>query len=218
MTDHVAPDGSPGAVYLALPPGEAPRLVAEATPPGGSVLELGSGPGRHTRPLVAAGFRVVAVDESAEMLAYLSGAEAVVGDVYALDLRRTFDTVLAASNLICAPDPARRQALLDVCRRHVAARGCVLLERYEPAWAADPPPSTAQAGPVGVAFEPLEVGDGWFRGRVTYRLGDRAWVQEFVGSGIEDEELSSAAERAGLRFDAWLDERRTWGRMLPADS
>ena len=65
----VAPDGSPVEVFDRLPPGRAPEYVAAATPPGGHILDLGCGAGRLSRALAAAGYRVVAVDVSPEMLA-----------------------------------------------------------------------------------------------------------------------------------------------------
>jgi len=56
-----------------------PEIVHAAVPPGASILELGAGAGRVTHPLVALGHPVVAVDESAEMLARIRGAETVRG-------------------------------------------------------------------------------------------------------------------------------------------
>lgn len=48
-----APDGSPVELYAQLPEtGEGDR-IAEAVPAGCSILELGCGTGRITRPLVA---------------------------------------------------------------------------------------------------------------------------------------------------------------------
>lgn len=68
-------DGSPLAIYLALPAGDDPMIIHNAAPPEASILELGSGPGRLTRVLVALGHEVVAVDDSPEMLAHVTGAE-----------------------------------------------------------------------------------------------------------------------------------------------
>ncbi|MEU4702152.1 hypothetical protein [Nonomuraea dietziae] len=47
----ITPDGSPVEFYTLLPPGEEARVIAAATPPNGTVLELGSGVGRVTHPL-----------------------------------------------------------------------------------------------------------------------------------------------------------------------
>lgn len=75
----ITPDGSPVEFYTLLPPGEEAEIIGGAVPAGGSILELGSGVGRVTHPLVAAGFQVVAVDESAEMLTHVRGAQTVHG-------------------------------------------------------------------------------------------------------------------------------------------
>lgn len=213
MTGAVAPDGSPVDVWLALPPGDTPALIDSVLDGPATILELGSGPGRITHPLVAMGHRVTAVDESPDMLAHVTGAETVPADLYALDLGREFDAVVAASHLIDSPDPARRRALLEVCRRHVAPAGVVLVERYDPSWAAAPSARTSRLGPVEIAFEPVEVGQGWFRGRVTYTLGDRSWVQEFAAGCVTDELLAAEAAATGLRVDGYLNPSRTWARL-----
>jgi SAM-dependent methyltransferase len=54
-------------------------------PSGASILELGSGAGRVTHPLVELGYAVTAVDESAEMLARVRGARTVRSTIERLD-------------------------------------------------------------------------------------------------------------------------------------
>jgi SAM-dependent methyltransferase len=105
---NVAPDGSPVDLYALLPErGEGAR-VAQAVPPGGSILELGCGTGRITRQLVRLGYRVTAVDEEQGMLAHIEDAETICAQIERLDLGRRFDAALLASNLITAPDEQRR--------------------------------------------------------------------------------------------------------------
>ena len=60
----VAPDGSPVAVYLAIPGDAEAALIHSAIPAAASVLELGCGAGRVTRHLVARGHPVPGVDNS----------------------------------------------------------------------------------------------------------------------------------------------------------
>ncbi len=80
-----------------------------------------------------------------------------------------------------------------VCRRHVAPSGVVLVERYDPYWAAAPSARTARLGQVEVGFEPV-AGDGErFRGRVTYTLGGRSWVQEIEAAAVPDALLATEA-------------------------
>jgi hypothetical protein len=71
----IAPDGSPVEMYLLIPVGEEPDVVRKAVSPAADILELGCGVGRVTHALVELGYRVVAVDESPEMLAHVVGAE-----------------------------------------------------------------------------------------------------------------------------------------------
>jgi 2-polyprenyl-3-methyl-5-hydroxy-6-metoxy-1,4-benzoquinol methylase len=74
----VAPDGSPVDVYRALPSEPDSSRIRSILNEVGSILDLGCGPGRFSNPLAAAGHRVVAVDDSAEMLSWVLGAETVL--------------------------------------------------------------------------------------------------------------------------------------------
>jgi SAM-dependent methyltransferase len=119
---HIAPDGSAVEFYASLPDDdESAALIHDAIPGGASILELGSGTGRMTRPLLAYGHPVVAVDHSAEMLAHIR-TETVRSSIEELALGRTFDAVVLASYIIQYADVSPG-VLLDVCRTHVAAGG-----------------------------------------------------------------------------------------------
>src|SRR5690606_3005633 len=107
----ITPDGSPGEFYTLVPVGGEPGIVAGVVPAGGWVLDLGAGVGRVTHPLVERGYEVVAVDESAEMLAEVRGAETVRSRIQDLRLGRRFDGVLLASHLVHTADEAGRQGL-----------------------------------------------------------------------------------------------------------
>lgn len=216
MGEGVSADGSPVPVYLALPFGETPRIIHREVRPGGTILELGCGVGRITRPLVALGHPVVAVDDSVEMLAHVTGAETVQGDLFGLQLGRTFDGVVGGSHLIDAPERERRLALLEVCRRHVADDGVVLLERYEPDWVRDPADSEGVNGLVELEFRVLARHEATFDAAITYRVGDRSWTQTFTVAAVDDDQLARDAEQCGLRFDRWLDDRCTWGLLTPS--
>lgn len=214
--DFVSADGSPLAMYLAIPAGEEPTIVHEAIPRGSTILELGSGPGRVTRVLVAYGHQVTAVDDSEEMLAHVTGARTVCADLHRLDLGERFDAVLGASHLINQPDPSARRAVLEVCRRHVAATGLVLLERHPPGWAETMSDTGGRAGPVEVELEAGALVDGVRAAAVTYRLGDRSWRQDFSVVDVDDEMLQEEAASAGLIFDRVLDDAATWVALRPA--
>ncbi|SEP52108.1 hypothetical protein SAMN04489732_118204 [Amycolatopsis saalfeldensis] len=66
---------------------------------------------------MALGHRVVAVDDSPEMLAHVRGAETVCARIGDLRLGRRFDVVLLGSHLLNTPDPAQARALLATARR-----------------------------------------------------------------------------------------------------
>ena len=212
MSDSfVSADGSPLAMYLALPAGDEPMIVHAAA--GESILELGSGPGRLTRVLVAVGHSVVAVDDAEEMLAHVTGAERVCADVFTLDLRRRFDTVLVASHLINHPARARRRALLDVARRHLSPHGSVLVQRFPPGW---PPPEARRSwssGPVHMTFvRHDQVGDV-VRASMIYRLGDSRWEQRFEAVDVDDTMLAVDAGAVGLAVAEVLTDDATWIRL-----
>ena len=212
----VTGDGSPVWAYLALPPGDAPDIIHAEVRAEGSILELGCGAGRVTRPLVAYGHSVVAVDDSPEMLEHVTGAEKIQADLYALDLDRRFDAVVAASHLIDSPDREVRLALLRVCRRHVTDDGVVIVQRHEPDWAHDPGDSDGFSGPVGLKFQLIEHRGTEFDGSVTYWLGGRVQTQTFTVGIVEDELLAREAAECGLALDGWLDQRKAWAKLSPA--
>lgn len=131
----ITPDGCGVEFYAQLPPGHREAdLVAAVAAEGATVLELGAGAGRVTRCLTERGLQVVAVDESAEMLARIAGAQTVVERIEELDLGRHFDVVMLASHLINLPDDDAALQLLRTCSRHVSRHGQVLIERRSPAW------------------------------------------------------------------------------------
>ncbi len=206
----VAPDGSPVDLYLLLPSFGEAEVVHDAIVAGASVLELGCGVGRMTHELLRLGHPVTAVDESAEMLAHVRGAETIQARIEELDLGREFDCVLLASHFVNAADPDERRGLLEACARHTAPEGRVVIEAYAEDW-------RPVAGEV-VGRDDLEiryVRADWEGSVVTaqieYRVGDRRWSQgPFTAAVLDESALTATLASAGLVFDGWLDERRTW--------
>ncbi|WP_350275228.1 class I SAM-dependent methyltransferase [Kribbella sp. HUAS MG21] len=70
-------------------------MINAAIAPHSSILELGCGTGRITRPLLALGHQVLAADESPDMLARVTETETVRSTIADLRLNRQFDVVLA---------------------------------------------------------------------------------------------------------------------------
>ncbi|MFE2409327.1 methyltransferase domain-containing protein [Kitasatospora sp. NPDC059408] len=227
----IAPDGSAVDFFAALPPGTGTAAVVHgAIPERGSVLELGAGAGRVTHPLVALGHRVVAVDESAEMLARLTGTspgpaggaggagtrevETVLARIEDLRLDRTFDAVLLLSSLV---NYVSRKPLLDACRRHVAPHGAVIVQRTNPAFFEEVGP--AEWENRGTRFRNYDVerlDDGIVSCTKEYRIGERTWTFSGVFHHLGDDELPDVLGASGLRFDRFLDERRTYVLARPA--
>ena len=210
-SDLAAADGSPVELYARLPTFGEPELVHKAIPPEAQILELGCGAGRMTHGLVALGHPVTAVDSSAAMLAHVRGAETVHASIEELDLRRTFGCVLLASQLVNVDDEVQRASFLAACARHVAADGVVIIQRYDPEWAADPRPSESVRD--GVTMRVLDPSRDRERlsATIEYELGGHTWRHgPFTSRILDDNELTDRLGIGGLHADHWLDARRTW--------
>ncbi len=105
----ITPDGCAVELYSWMPIGDEPDIIAAAVPAGAHILELGSGVGRMTHPLLERGFTVTAVDESAEMLERVRGACTICSPIEDLDLGEKFDVVMLASFLVHAGDAEVRR-------------------------------------------------------------------------------------------------------------
>jgi SAM-dependent methyltransferase len=206
--DDIAPDGSPVAVYLALPADVDIERIRAVLPTRAAVLDLGSGPGCIANPLVAAGHTVTAVDDSLAMLAHVVGAKTVLADVWSLDLGRRFDAVLALSHLVNAPTRERRLGLLRVCRRHLTADGIVVIQRYPPSWV--PTEGTNAIGRVTTRLHDVVDRPDGFAAAVTYVLRDQSWTQHFAAAIVDDTELASLAAASDLEVLRALDEAGAW--------
>lgn len=217
----ITPDGCAVDLYARMRAREEPDVIAGAVPAGAHILELGSGAGRLTRPLVERGFRVTAVDESAEMLAKVGEAvpsvRTVRSPIETLDLDERFDVVLLASFLVHNGDPAVRRGILRACRGHVADDGCVLIQREGADFHSDLP--RERVDPSGytvriVSSEP--VGDGVHSVHAEYVFPDARWTQTFRSRPLTKEEFEGVLAEAGLEVDKYLTEDGIWVRVVPA--
>lgn len=214
---EITPDGCAVELYRRLAVNDEPDVIAAAVPAGSSILELGSGAGRVTHPLIERGFDVTAVDESARMLEQVRGARTVCGPIESLDLGdETFDVVMLASFLVHAGDRRVREGLLRTCRRYVRDGGVVLIRREaEDSRAGLPRERVHPAGyTVGiVSAEP--VGDGVDSVLCGYEFPDARWTQTFLSRPLSKERFEGCLEAAGLRVDRCLTEDRAWVRAVP---
>ena len=210
----IAPDGSPVAVYLALPPHDALDLVADQVPDGGSVLDLGCGVGRLANPLAGRGFAVTGVDEHAPMLAHLDpSVTAVHGDIATLDLRRTFDIVVLASHLV--NHYRRGAAFLATCRRHIVDGGGVLIERFHPDMLDDLDHLDGIMDGVHVHHEVHDRDATTFTASAHYTVEATTWTQRYRAVLLDDDAFDRALANAGLRRAAWLDHDDRWALARP---
>lgn len=211
----ITPDGCAVELYERLPVGDEPDVIARAVPARARILELGSGVGRVTHPLVERGFTVTAVDESPRMLERVRGARTVCTPIEELELDERFDVVLLASFLVHAGDLLVRRGLLRACRQHVADDGCVLIQREsEDRHENLPQEREIAGGRIRVASsEPVRPGVRSVH--VEYLFPDVRWTQTFLSRPLTTEAFEEALAEAGLAVDAYLTDDRTWVRALP---
>ncbi len=212
----ITPDGCAVELYSRLPAGAEPDIVAAAVPEGARILELGSGVGRMTHPLLERGFTVTAVDESAEMLEHVRGARTIRSPIEDLDLGERFDAVMLASFLVHAGDVEVRRGLLRTCARHVEDDGCVLIQREGADYHTSLP--RERVDPSGFTVRILSadpVGDGVNSVRAEYEFPDAVWTQTFRARPLTTEQFEEALGEAGLAVDRYLTEDGTWVRAVP---
>jgi len=211
----ITPDGCAVELYARLSAGDEPDIIAAAVPAGASLLELGSGVGRMTHPLLEHGFTVTAVDESAEILERVRGSRTICGPIEELDLGETFDAVLLASFLVHAGDIEVRRGLLRTCARHVADGGCVLIQREGEDYHTNLPRERVDPGGYTVRMLSAEpVGDGVNSVHAEYVFPDAVWTQTFLARPLTKEQFEEALAEAGLKVDRYLTEDRTWVRAV----
>ncbi len=212
----VAPDGSPVLLYARLPALGEPELIHDAVPAGAEILELGAGAGRITHGLLALGHAVLAVDNSAEMLSFIQGAETARADIETLELGRRFPVVVLASNFINHPEAAKRRELLACCVRHVEPGGQVLLQGFPRAWT----PSTdwSVLGNVRVRLRILRLEGSLLSGEMEYLVDGQRLVHQFESKLLSDEELDADLAAVGLRRGRALDDRGSWIEAVPVGS
>ncbi len=220
LPPEVSPDGNPVAVYLVLPAQSEADLICRAIAPGSSVLELGCGAGRVSRELAMRGHRVVAVDQSPDMLRHVGpqpSVQPVLADIETLVLEEKFGAVLLASYLVNTADRDLRSRFLVTCRRHLAEDGIVVIQRVDPhvTWVTG---ASSSYGPVRVRLLAAEPLDHFMVARLEYRIGPRTFEQEIRVEILGDAAIEEALKVAGLRIDHWLDGARTWAavRGVPA--
>ncbi|MEU9160793.1 class I SAM-dependent methyltransferase [Streptomyces sp. NPDC048424] len=211
----ITPDGCAVELYERLPVGDEPDIIQRAVPAKARILELGSGVGRVTHPLVERGFTVTAVDEFPRMLERVHGARTVCSPIEELALDEHFDVVLLGSFLVHAGDPQVLRGLLRTCRRHVANDGCVLIQREGEGRHENLPHERKIADGLVRVLSSDPVGPGVRSVHVEYVFPDARWTQTFLSRPLTTEAFELALSEAGLAVDAYLTGDHTWVRALP---
>ncbi len=211
---EVAPDGSPVAVYLALPAEPAFTAVLDHLDPGASVLDLGCGVGRLVNLLARPHREVWGVDESPAMLRHLAAeVTAVSADLRGLDLGRRFDAVVLASHLVNVADPELQRGFLTAVADHLDPAGTAYLQRHDPSPGAYDVGVREQVlptarGPLAVTLEVHERRGPWFRATSTMAFPDASWAQTFDAELLDDDALAARLSAVGLELGEVLD--ATW--------
>lgn len=162
------------------------------------ILYLGIGTGRLAVPLHATGIEIVGVDSHPQMLAHLQqrlpALELIESRIEVLALDRTFDLVIAPSNILYLIDRLRGAA------RHLAPDGCLALELTNPHW--------LRRG-AGDGVRVLRMDGNEARLEVDYRLADgTVYTQRADITLVWPEEVEAwLAAGAGLRLAKMFGQR-----------
>ena len=204
-------------LYRRLPYLGEVELISAEIPNGASVLEMGCGVGRVTKQLLAKGYYVTAIDNSAEMLAHVPpAATTICSNIEDLELKESFDLVLLASNLINVADDGLRTAQLKACRRHVKVGGRLLFERYDPTWL-----STVEVGRIGTIGDIELFADEVSRRGTKVQICLRyegppgRWLHHSTVSVLDDEAVAACLSNGGFSNVWWIN--RTWGAATGVD-
>jgi len=221
----ITPDGCAVEVYARLPATGEPEIASERLPAGASVLDLGAGVGRVADVLVDLGHQVVAVDESADMLARVRAAATVRSRIEDLRLSGHFDACLLASFLLNTPDAEQRHSFLATARHHLAPGGNLLAQWHPPEWfdsltVGGSYPGGARyvpghlpdsdAGGVVTNLTVNDIDNGLLTAVVTYELHGQRWTHGWQAQRLSLATLERELQSCGLRLEEFLTDDRTW--------
>jgi SAM-dependent methyltransferase len=207
----ITPDGSAADAYATAVAHGEDGLIDSWIPPNSSILELGCGTGRITHPLIARGHQVLAVDESPDMLARVTGTETLCARIEDLRLERRFDVVLFMSYLVNVPDDEIRRRMLDTCAQHVTAAGSVLIQRHDRRAFAAPSVHETEHGRQVVSDVRQLPGDRQ-SATMTLQIGDQEWSQQLVVQNFSEDGLAACLRASGLSIAEYLTPDKGWLR------
>lgn len=208
----VTNDGSMVEVYRRVSATAEIERLTGLLEPGSSVLDLGAGVGRLADPLGELGHQVVAVDDSADMLAHVRFARTVQARIEELRLAEKFDAVMLASSLVNYPGTEFRRSLLVTVAHHLKPAGKAIIQWRSPEWFGKWPPGTYQRTD-GQTLQTMTIhendGDSVY-GAFTLEDGDQKLTQSFKCHRVSSDELRSLLEDVGLRLDTADPDSSEW--------
>ena len=195
---------------------EAAAFISEVIEPSSWVLDLGAGTGGIADPLSRLGHGVVAVDNSADMLAAVQTAEPILSNIETFRDVRRFDAVLLASHLINTPDAHLRRGLLTTVGCHLNATGRAFIEWHRPEWFDGMRAGQTYIGTFGAVISTLEVTSAdrhQLSATVSYSADGEQWRQSFTAQRLTIADLVHELDLVGL---ALLDEQPFHGDWVLA--
>jgi 2-polyprenyl-3-methyl-5-hydroxy-6-metoxy-1,4-benzoquinol methylase len=208
------PDGSAIELYEVTPVHGEDELINAAIEPGSTILELGCGTGRITRPLLALGHTVVAVDESPDMVARVTDTETICSTIGDLRLERRFDVVLMMSYLINVADDEERLRLLRTCAYHVRPGGSVVLQQQLPGMLRGPAVRESEDQRF-VISDVEELPGNRQAATLTHTIDGKSWSQRILTQNLTEDHLATQLAEVGLRRTGYLTPDHTWVRAQP---
>ena len=207
-------DGCSVEFYRKLDVGNEPAIVVAAHSPPASLLELGCGVGRITKPLVRLGYNVTAVDNSSEMLEHVNFTRAVHSDIESLHLNRRFDVVLLGSFLLNVLARPVRLSLLAAARRHLQPGDDLVAQIHSNNILQPKVDNPSKRGNLTTTITSAEVCGSIAGITIQYEIDNCTWTQTFETAYVTLEDICNNLNSSDLQFCEWLDEEETWFRAI----
>jgi SAM-dependent methyltransferase len=208
----VTNDGSLVEVYRRVSGTAEVEAIAGLLEPGSSVLDLGAGVGRIADPLAELGHQVVAVDDSADMLAHVGFARTIQARIEELRLPEKFDAVLLASSLVNYPGSEFRRSILATVAHHLKPTGKAIIQWRSSEWFGKWPPGSYQRTD-GQTLQTMTIhandGDS-VSGEFTLEVDGQKLTQSFEAHRVSGDELRSILEQVGMQLDTTDPDSSEW--------
>jgi hypothetical protein len=172
---------------------------------GAATMAGSAGAGRLVHALTEAGI------SCSDLIQAVVPTDIALEALDALDLERTFDTVVLGSHLVNLPDEVRRGAFLGLAARHLAPDGALVVEHHPVDWAETAAPTAPTPG-AEVGMEDVHREPPFVSAVSTFDIGGRFVRLPFTARVLSDAELAVALTSAGLQMHrrlspTWIEAR-----------